>query len=103
MLYELRTYTCKPGKVQTILSMWENEGRSMLEPYFKMLGQWTCEAGDVNRIVTLWQFESFEHRREMRKQLLAHPGFAEYLARCRDCYLKQESEILTATSLSPLQ
>ncbi len=103
MLYELRTYTCKPGTVQTVLSLWKNEGEAMLEPYFKMVGQWTCEAGDVNRIVTLWAFDSFEHRREMRKQLLVHPGFAEYLSRCRECYLSQESEILTATCLSPLQ
>jgi hypothetical protein len=39
----------------------------------------------------------------MRKALMQHPGFAEYLAGCRQYYQKQEAIFLSPTTLSPLQ
>jgi len=102
MIYELRIYTCHPGTVSKVLEMWEKEGQAMLEPYMKMVGQWTTESGVANRIHTLWEFRDMNHRQQAREALLKHPGFAEYLARCRECYVAQEAIFLTPTSLSPL-
>ena len=103
MIYELRIYTCRPGTVSHVLSMWENEGRAMLELYFQMVGQWTSETGVANQIYTLWTFRDMNHRQQARAELLRHPGFAEYLARCRECYAKQEAILLSSTPISPLQ
>ena len=103
MIYELRTYTCQPGTVQTVLNLWENEGKAMLAPYFHMVGQWVTETGTANQIVTLWRFDDMNHRQKARADLMKHPGFAEYLARCRACYVHQESVFLSPTTLSPLQ
>lgn len=75
----------------------------MLEPYFRMVGQWTAETGVLNRIYTLWEFRDLNHRQEARRNLMRHPGFLDYLARCRACYVEQESVFLTPTPLSPLQ
>lgn len=103
MIYELRIYTCLPGKMQQVLDMWQNEGKQMLDIYFKMVGQWTSVSGMAHQIYTLWEFKDLNHWEEARKNLLAHPGFAEYLERCRACYLKQESTFLKSTPLSPIQ
>jgi hypothetical protein len=89
--------------MQHVLEMWESEGRSMIDQYFSMVGQWTSETGTLNRIFTLWQFRDMQHRNEAREKLLQHPGFSEYLARCRAMYVEQEAHFLSPTTLSPLQ
>ncbi len=86
-----------------VLRMWEEEGRAMIESYLRMVGQWTSETGIVNRIYTLWEVHDLNQRRAPRERLLRHPGFAEYLARCRECYMEQEAVFLDPTPLSPLR
>jgi NIPSNAP len=103
MIYELRIYTCRPETMVRVLQMWEDEGRTMIQPYLHMVGQWTSETGLLNRIFTLWSFRDLNQREEARAQLLRHPGFAEYLSRCRELYIQQESILMTATAISPLQ
>ncbi len=103
MIYELRVYTCYPGKMELVLDMWQKEGRAMLEPYFKMVGQWTSVSGVCNQIYTLWEFRDLNHRESARNALMQHPGFAEYLARCRNYYSKQETTFLSPTVLSPIK
>lgn len=103
MIYELRTYTCYPGTVPKILEMWQKRGKVMLDPYFKMAGQWISETGTANQIITLWEFEDMNHRQEMRSQLLKHPGFMEYLAECRQYYVTQTAQFLSPTILSPIK
>lgn len=101
MIFELRIYTCIPGTVPTVLKMWQEKGQAMIAPYMKMAGQWTSESGTANQIYTLWQFEDLNQRQDARRRLLQHPGFSEYLAECRQYYLKQEAIFLSPTALSP--
>lgn len=103
MIYELRIYTCKPGTCDIVLSKWEKEGKAMLAPYFHMVGQWVAISGELNQIYTLWQFTDLNHRREARRNLLKHPGFAGYLADCRSYYIRQECIFLEPTELSPIR
>jgi hypothetical protein len=102
VVYELRIYTCKPGGVEQVLAMWEQEGKAMLDLYFKMAGQWTTISGISNRIYTLWEFADLNQRQEARARLLLHPGFDAYLARCREFYVEQEAIFLSPTALSLL-
>ena len=102
MIYELRIYTCRPGTIELVLNMWEHEGKVMLDPYFKMVGQWTTISGITNQIYTLWEFNDLNHRQAARIALLKHPGFKEYLVRCREYYIQQEAIFLSPTFLSPL-
>ncbi|WP_309384364.1 NIPSNAP family protein [Cerasicoccus frondis] len=103
MIYELRIYTCHPGAVAKVLAMWQEEGQEMLAPYFNLKGQWVSESGTCNQIYSLWEFEDMNHRNEMRRQLLQHPGFMDYLERCRAHYVSQEAIFLRPTDLSPLK
>jgi hypothetical protein len=102
MIYELRIYTCRPGTIELVLNLWEQEGKIMLDPYFKMVGQWTTISGITNQIYTLWEFNDLNHRQAARIALLNHPGFKEYLTRCREYYIQQEAIFLSPTILSPL-
>ncbi len=103
MIHELRIYTCRPGTMELVLKMWEKEGKKMLEPYFKLVGQWTAISGISNQIYTLWEFNDLNHRETARAALMWHPGFTEYLARCRECYITQEAIFLSPTVLSPIK
>jgi hypothetical protein len=88
--------------MQKVLEMWQAEGQAMLAPYMQMAGQWTAESGTLNQIYTLWVFRDLNHRQQARAALLEHPGFAAFLARCRECYVTQEAVFLSPTALSPL-
>lgn len=103
MIYELRIYTCYPGEMKNVLEMWEKEGKIMLDRYLKMVGQWTTVSGDCNQIYTLWEFNDLNHRQSARDALMKHPGFTEYLERCRSYYVKQENTFLSSTVLSPIK
>ncbi len=103
MLYELRIYTCKPGTMEIVLDLWQRQGQAMIDPHMKMVAQWTALSGTMHRIFTVWEFQSLEHRNRARAALIASPGFAEYLAKCRDHYVEQEVTFLSATPLSPIQ
>ena len=65
MIYELRTYTLKPGTQPTVLGLFETAlphrvARSPLG------GFWYTEIGPLNQIVHLWPYESLSHRAEVR-------------------------------------
>jgi len=102
MIYELRIYTCIPGTVANVLEMWQERGQAMIAPYMKMVGQWVTESGTANQIYTLWEFEDMNHRQQAREQLLLQEDFLDYLAECRQYYLKQENTFLSPTALSPM-
>lgn len=103
MIYELRIYTCRPGTSSQVIRMWREEGQAMLEPYFQMVGQWIGETGIGDRIYTLWSYRDMNHRQEARAALLQHPGFAEYLERCRALYVQQEAILMSPTPISPIK
>ena len=63
MLYELRTYTFHPGKINQYLDIAKNVGRPARgQNYGINCGYWTSEFGSLNQIWHLWQYESFSER-----------------------------------------
>jgi len=101
-VFEMRIYTCYPGKLQAALEMWEKEGQFIISRHMKMIGQWTGETGTVNKIYSLWEYASYDERMEARKNLLSDPDFIPYIAQCRKNYCEQEVIFLNATNISPI-
>lgn len=81
MLYDLRTYTCTPGKIKKHLALYAEHGfdvqrRHLGEPVVYL----QTETGDVNSYVHIWAYDDAADRARKRAALQADPAWAKYLA-----------------------
>ena len=90
MIYEVRTYTLKPGSVAKFE---ENFGKALKarEKYSKLGGFWHTEIGPLNQVIHIWPYENMEERNEIRAEASKDPDWPP--ANPSDMYVSQESEI----------
>ncbi len=90
MIYEVRTYTLKPGSVAKFE---ENVAKALpaREKYSKLGGFWHTEIGPLNQVIHIWPYESIEERNEIRAEAVKDPDWPP--ANPSDMYVSQESEI----------
>ena len=99
MIYDHRTYTCRPGTIRKHLELYLQHG---FAPQSKHLGQpvlyATTEIGDVNSYVHVWSYESLADRTTRRAAMMADPDWQTYLKVSAEAgYLVgQENKILIA-------
>ena len=65
MIYEVRTYTMKPG---TVAEFEENFGKALpaREAVSPLGAFWHTDIGPLNQVIHVWPYESMEHREECR-------------------------------------
>lgn len=74
MIFELRTYTAKPGRTADFLKLHEEAALALqLRHLGGLVGFYVTEVGPLNQIVHLRQFDSVADR---ERPLLAHPDRA---------------------------
>jgi hypothetical protein len=82
MLYDLRTYHCRPGTMPLQLALYAEAG---YEAQCRHLGMprfyGTVETGNVNTYVHLWAYENASDREARRAALYADPAWRDYRAR----------------------
>jgi hypothetical protein len=64
MIYEIRTYTFQPGRLQDFVAAFEAEALPILAP--RLRGFWRTESGILNRAIHLWEHEDREGRAQIR-------------------------------------
>lgn len=82
MLYDHRTYICRPGTIKKHLALYAAHGyaaqlRNLGTPL--MFAQ--TETGDVNSFVHIWPYADAADRAERRARLMADPDWQTYLAK----------------------
>lgn len=105
MIFELRTYTAKPGRAADFVKLYESDALPLQMKHLGgLVGFYTTELGPLNEIVHLWRFASLADREQRRAALDADPAWHAYRARYRelDAIQKQDSKILKPASFSPL-
>jgi hypothetical protein len=67
MIYEMRTYTLKPGAVREFYARWapKVEARQKLSP---LAALWHTEIGPLNEVVHIWPYESVDERTRIRAE-----------------------------------
>lgn len=80
MLFDHRTYTCKPGTLPSQMALYEAHGwpaqtRHLGKPLFYGI----TETGPVNSYVHIWVYEDAADRATKRAAMQADPDWAEYL------------------------
>ena len=74
MIYEVRTYTLKPGMVATFE---ENFAKALpaREKYSKLGAFWHTEFGPLNQVIHVWPYESVDQRNEIRAEASKDPNW----------------------------
>ena len=91
MIYEVRTYTLKPGSVQAYEDNFE-EGLAEREKLSPLVAFWHTEIGLLNQVIHVWPYENLEERNRIRGESVKS---GKWPPRHDDLILNMESEIWT--------
>ncbi|WP_417695299.1 NIPSNAP family protein [Roseibium sp.] len=101
MLYDHRTYTCRPGTIKKHLKLYGEHGYDVQR---KHLGQpvvyGAVESGNVNSYVHIWVYKDAADRAQRRAALGADPAWQAYLTKSADAaYLvSQVNQLMLPTA-----
>ena len=90
MIYELRTYTLKPGAVPEFEERFAKR-LPFREKHSKLGGFWHVEFGPLNQVVHIWPFDNLKHRQEVRDAMAQDTDLQQM--RGTDLIASQETEI----------
>lgn len=99
MIFDHRTYTCRPGTIKKQLELYLQHG---FDPQRRHLGEpllyAATETGNVNSYVHIWAYDSAAERETKRAAMQADPDWQTYLQNSAEAgyLIKQETKILTA-------
>ena len=106
MIFDMRTYTCKPGTIKAHMKLYEEMG---FTPQKKHLGEpvlhATTEVGDVNSYVHIWAYTDVADRAAKRAAMWADPDWIAYTQKSAElgALIKQENCILVAAPFFKLR
>ena len=98
MIYELRTYTVKPGTLGDMVKAASTVSREIRgNDYGKLEGYWSSEIGALNQVMHLWSYRDFEERARLRAELAKNPRWtSEYTPLIHPLLMRQEVRLLNA-------
>ena len=99
-IYEIRTYTCKPGSIPKVIQRWSGSiaERVKLSP---LVGAWSTELGPLNQWIHIWAYRDAGERQRIRQEAIDRgiwppPGGGDEL-------LRQENVLAVPAAFSPLR
>lgn len=98
-IYEMRTYTYRPGDIPQVVEAWA-DAIDEREKYSPLVGAFYSDVGPMNRWTHIWAYESFEQRMRVREETRAK---GIWPPRVPAVPLYQESKILMPAEFSPLR
>ena len=98
MIYELRTYTVKPGSLGDMVKASSTVSRDIRKDDFgKLEGYWVTEIGPLNQVMHMWSFADFNERARLRGELGKNPRWTgEYIPLLRPLMVRQDVRLLNA-------
>ena len=76
MIYELRTYTMKPGMAPKAAAHSGEVGRDVRgDDYGKLEGYWMTEVGPLNQVMHLWSYSDLIERAGLRSELATNESW----------------------------
>ena len=104
VLFEMRTYTLRPGRVAAYVADFEQRGLPVISRYAHLVAYWITEVGTLHQVIHVWRYQDAAHRATQRARLYADTDWVDgYLPRSLDDVITQQSQLLTAAPFSPVQ
>ncbi|MEE9265957.1 MAG: NIPSNAP family protein [Gammaproteobacteria bacterium] len=97
MLFDHRTYTCKPGTLPRHMALYEKHGLAAQQRHLgKPLFYGITETGPVNSFVHIWVYADAADRAEKRAAMQADPEWIEYLGMSAEAgnLVSQENKLM---------
>jgi len=103
MIYDMRTYTLKPGALQPYMDAVREVGLPVRQKYgIKLAGWYYSEIGSLNQVVHIWAFRDWQHMEESKQQFRNDPQWIkEYAPRVRGLIVAQEDKIVLSPDFAP--
>ena len=98
-IYEMRTYSYRPGDIPTVIEAW-GDAIEEREKYSPLVGAYYSDGGSMNRWTHIWAYESFEQRLRVREETRAKGIWPPI---CSAVPIHQENKILMPAEFSPLR
>ena len=98
MIYELRTYTVKPGTIGDMVKAASTVSRDIRkDDYGKLEGYWISEIGPLNQVMHLWSYKDLNERARLRTDLAKNPRWSsEYIPLIRPHLVRQDIRLLNS-------
>ncbi|MBW1960233.1 MAG: NIPSNAP family protein [Deltaproteobacteria bacterium] len=97
MIYEMRTYTLKPGTVAEFEKRFEASLANRLK-HSELAAFWHTEIGPLNQVIHIWPYENLGQREEIRARTAKEP---DWPPKVQDLLLTMESQIFVPAPFSP--
>ena len=101
MLYDVRTYECRPGTIGKLMELYEKHGkvpqvRALGNPLAFLIG----ETGNPNRYIHIWVYENAADREERRKKMWSDPEWLNFAKLVEESgyLIKQENQLMQNVS-----
>lgn len=99
MIFDMRTYTLKPGMMKAHLALYEEHGFTAQKKHLgePVLYAFT-EVGDVNSYVHIWAYEDVADRAARRARMWEDADWIAYTKKSAElgALIKQENKILVS-------
>lgn len=98
MLFDHRTYTCKPGTLPRQLELYEQHGKTAQERHLgKPFLFAITETGPINTYVHVWAYADAADRAKRRAAMQADPEWQAYLKKSAEAgfLIQQENKLMT--------
>ena len=105
MIFDHRTYTCKPGAIKAHIDLYEKLGYAAQSKHLgKPVLYGTTEVGDVNTYVHVWAYKDLAERTAKRAGLWTDPDWLAYVKKSGElgALIKQTNMILVAPAFFKL-
>jgi hypothetical protein len=95
VIYEIRTYTCRPGQVAEWEKRWAEAFTASSRGKYSMLGGlWHTDVGPLNQLIHIWPYESMQQRADVRSAAAKDPSGKWPPEAATELLVSQESDIL---------
>nr|WP_321458314.1 NIPSNAP family protein [uncultured Cohaesibacter sp.] len=104
MIFEMRTYTIKIGKLKDYIDHFEKVGMPIISNYATLVGYWHTDIGELNQVIHIWSYSDLNDRAKKRKELYQDNAWlTEFIPSAMEMLEKQESKIISAANFSPIR
>ncbi len=100
MIYEMRTYTLKPGATGEFEKRFA-EALPHREKHSKLAAFWHTDIGPLNQVIHLWAYQDLNERSRVQAEVRQDPNWPP--PNLRELIVSQESRILVPAAFSPLR
>jgi NIPSNAP len=97
MLYEIRTYTLKPGTTPEFEKRFEAALPSRVK-HSELAAFWHTDIGPLNQVIHVWPYEDLKQRADIRAKAAQEPNWPP---KTTDLVLSMQSEIFIPAPFSP--